>query len=186
MVEHSIRYRSSATTEGDVQRVLSKLEASERDLAIVRLVANWKSGFRPFVLMADSLLVRGALPAEVREAVVLQIAAVRELAYEWQEHVPIAERAGLSARQIEVLSTGWPLSDPTPFSPAQLSALTFVAGLLDGGPFDGRAWDTAADELGLDAALELVFAVAWWAGFVPTATHALFSIVDDAETIGRT
>ena len=173
-----IAFRSSADTSGDVQRVLEKLEASGRDLPIVKLVANWDGGFRPFILMADALLTKGALPPATREITVLRIATVRSLDYEWHEHEPMAIRAGVRPDQIAKLANSLPLDD-TSFSAEERAAVAVVDDLLAGGEPDADHWDNACAMLGDDAALELIFAVAWWGGFVPVAVQALFSLAGE-------
>ena len=176
-----LAFRSSADTTGDVQRVLSKLEESGRDLPITRLVANWQTGFRPFILMADALLVKGVLPPITREMVVLHIAAVQGLEYEWHEHERMAIGAGVDAEQIAALSTPeLPTGDH--FDASQLAALTLVDQVLRAHQPEPGTWDEVCGLLGQDAALELVFAVAWWGGFVPVAVRGLFPLTDAATS----
>ncbi|HVW43955.1 MAG TPA: carboxymuconolactone decarboxylase family protein [Amycolatopsis sp.] len=180
MAPHRLSPRSSKTTTGDVQRVLAKLEASGRDLPIIKAVANWSAGFRPFVLMADALLANGSLPPVVREIAVLHIAAAQGLEYEWQEHAPMAERAGVSPAQLEALRDGG-LPRGGPFDEDQLLALTAVHQLLDHGEFTGETWERLCERFGEDAALELIFVMAWWGGFVPVTVKALFPLITDGE-----
>jgi alkylhydroperoxidase family enzyme len=172
---HRISLQSSQTTTGDVQRVLAKLEATQRDLPIIQLVANWAPGFRPFVLMADALLSKGSLRATLREIAILHIAAVRQLDYEWQEHAPMAARAGVSPEQIEALRDGSP-PDGELFDDDEIVAATAVHELLEHDEFAPETWERLCDRFGQDAALEFVFIVAWWGGFVPVAVKALFPL----------
>lgn len=175
MTEPRLRFRTSTDTDGEVQRVLGKLEESNRALPIVRLVANWESGFRPFVLMADALLVKGKLDPVAREIVVLYISVFLGLEYEWEEHEPIARRAGVNGEQIAALEGGG-LPEGHPFTESQLMALAVVHELLVNREVSPTTWDSACDLLGESVAVELVFAVAWWGGFVPVAVRALFPL----------
>ena len=181
MTPSRLAFRSSADTTGEVQRVLSKLEESGRDLPITRLVANWQTGFRPFILMADALLVKGVLPAITREMIVLHIASVQGLDYEWHEHEIMARKAGLSSEQIEALAEPVLPSGPE-FDRAQLAALTLVNQVLTRHDPEPATWDEVCALMGEEAALELVFAVAWWGGFVPVAVRALFPLAGAEES----
>jgi alkylhydroperoxidase family enzyme len=183
MTHVPLPWRSSATTDGDVQRVLGKLEASGKDIPIVRLVANWEQGFRPFVLMADALLARGRLAPATREVVVLRIAATLGLQYEWDEHVPMSERAGVTIDQREAMHRKLPPSEDV-FDDEQRLALKVVDVVLAQGPPSADLWGEACAHLGEQAALELVFAVAWWGGFVPVVTRSLMPLAEGADEAG--
>src|ERR1700722_5624405 len=113
--EYPIPLQTSATTSGDVQNILSKLETSGRDITIVRLMANWEPGFRPFVKMADALLTKGVLDPVTRELCVLHIASQRDFEYEWNEHVPMSAAAGVTDEQREAVRGG-DVSDATLFT----------------------------------------------------------------------
>jgi alkylhydroperoxidase/carboxymuconolactone decarboxylase family protein YurZ len=175
-MRYPIRLRSSGTTEGDTARVLGKLEQSGKDIPIIRVVANWPGGFRPFVLMADALLSKGVLPAGTRECVVLHLAAAQGHQYEWDEHVGISAAAGITDRQRAALSAGAVPPAGADFTAAQVAAMTFADQLLAQQPVSPDDWDAACAALGEDAAREVVFAVAWWAGFVPVVARSLVAL----------
>lgn len=165
--------RSAADTEGAVRRVLEKLEATDQDQLILRLVANSPTVFRPFVLLANALVNQATLPAADREVVVLHLAAAGGAHYEWEAHQEPAKHAGLSDEQRAVLGAGEAQQRPELFTANQLLALRLADALSAGrslGDEDWRAAVAAWDEQG---ALDLVFSVAWWHGFVPTFTRAL-------------
>lgn len=180
MPRHPLPWQTSRTTEGERQRVLSKLEQSGNDLAIVQLVANWESGFRPFILMADALLAKGCLDPVTREISVLRMAATLDLDYEWQEHLPMAERAGVSREQREALRIGGGLPHLL-FTEEQMAAVSVVDTIIAGRELAPSEWDTVCDVLGDQAALELIFAVAWWAGYIPIVTRILFPLASPRE-----
>lgn len=178
MAAHRLSPRSSETTAGDVQRVLAKLEAGGRDLPIIKAVANWTAGFRPFVLMADALLAKGSLPPVMRELAVLHIAAAQGVEYEWQEHAPMAARAGVSEEQLAALRDGG-LPEDGPFDDDERLALTAAHQLLHDGEFATGTWERLCERFGQDAAMELIFVLAWWGGFVPVTVKALFPLLTD-------
>lgn len=165
--------RTAADTDGDVQRVLEKLEATGQNQTILRLVANSPNVFRPFVLLANSLVNRATLGGAEREALVLHLAAMEGAAYETAAHLTPAAQAGLTERQIEILTSGAGLEHPSEFSDAQNLALRLGNKVAHGEALDDRDWSDAHGQWGREGALDLVFSVAWWAGFVLVFTRAL-------------
>ncbi len=178
--QHPLPLRTAADTTDDVQRVLSKLEESGKDLRIIRLVANSKNVFRPFVLMADALLARATLDAVTREVIVLYLAARQGERYEWAEHAPMARAAGVTEEQIASIRDLSAFEQPL-FDEQAIAARRFVDALLDHNEGLAALWDETAETLGVDALLDLVFSVAWWGGFVPVATRALLPAATDSE-----
>jgi alkylhydroperoxidase family enzyme len=177
MTRHALPLRSSSTTTDDIQRVLGKLEASGRDIPIVRLVANWEPGFRSFIQMADALMTKGSLPAEMRELCVLHIAARRGLSYEWSEHVPMSAAAGVTDEQRDALQANR-TDDEELFTFHQRLGLNVISQILNSGTIEPDTWDETVDNLGVDQALELVFVYAWWGGFAAVATQVLLPLSD--------
>jgi len=172
MANHeTIPRRSSADTEGDVQRVLGKLEASGQDMTVLRIMANEPKLFRPFVLFANALVYSEYLPADVREVVVLWIARTGQSTYEWHEHVPMARRAGLSDRQIELIGEDDLGRDD--FTDDQLLGVEVARSLLRDGTVPGELWEQSVARWGLEGAMDLVMSVGWWGGITRMLLEAL-------------
>lgn len=168
--------RTSADTTGEVSRVLAKLEQSGQDLTILRLLANDASAFRPFVMMANSLVYGATLPADVRETVVLWLAQHQRNTYEWAEHVPMSKRAGLTDAQIEALRRG----DLSRSDDAQVVALEAVRELVTTRALGPATWSALVERWGTEGAFDLVLTVGWWGGLVPTVIDALGIEVPDS------
>lgn len=163
--------RTSADTEGEVQRVLGKIEASGQNLLVLRLVANSPHAFRPFLLFADALLNKATLPRPVMEVVVLWLAQHHDAPYEWAEHEPMALRAGLNQAQIDSLRDGQ--VPESLFSDDDRLAVDFAAALSERGDVQPTLWTAAVDTWGTEGALDLVFTIGWWGGLVLSLVRAL-------------
>ena len=61
--------------------------------------------------MLRAVRERGTLPADLREAVILRVAAINGADYEWAAHLPAARAAGLTDTDIAAIRDG---SDPSP------------------------------------------------------------------------
>lgn len=74
----------------------------------------------------NSLLaaIRGksTLPADIRELIILRVAALNGAAYEWAAHEPVARRAGLRDAHLEAVRVG----DPGPLSAARRAVLAYT------------------------------------------------------------
>ena len=163
--------RSAADTQGEVQRVLSKLEAAGNDLKILKILANAEHAFRPFVLLSNALMNLAAFPAADREVVVLHLAARRGVPYEWNEHVPMSTAAGLSDEQRKLISVGD--YDGGSFTGAQRLSVCAADEIINERALSNKTWRKACETWGNDAALELILIVAWWGSFVPTIIEAI-------------
>lgn len=181
-MRYPVAPRSAADTSGDVQRVLGKLESLGRSPDIVRMVANWTPGFRPFVLTSDALLFRGFLAPQTRECIVLCIAALRDDKYEWDEHVPMSAKVGITTSQHDAIAAAggqWHLLPDDLFDDQQRAAARLAQNVLLDDEIELDVWDATCDVLGRDAALEVIFAVAWWGGYVATLTRSLMHLNRD-------
>jgi 4-carboxymuconolactone decarboxylase len=165
--------RTAADTDGDVQRVLEKLEATGQNQTILRLAANSPTVFRPFVLLANALVNKATLGDSEREALVLHLATKERAAYEWDAHQGPATKAGLTDEQIALLRTGEALQHPDAFTASEFLAVRLGNQIVEGGSLSEDDWAEATAAWGAEGALDLVFSVAWWAGFVLVFTRAL-------------
>jgi alkylhydroperoxidase family enzyme len=161
----------SSDAEGEVQRVLSKLEASGNDLKILRVLANSQPAFRPFVLLSNALMNLSALPPEDREVVILHLAARRDVPYEWKEHVPMSEAVGITDEQRELIALG--KYEGQSFSDAQRLAIRVADEIVEERSLTEETWSKACQTWGRASSLDLVLTVAWWGAFVPTIIEAI-------------
>jgi 4-carboxymuconolactone decarboxylase len=165
--------RTSQDTAGETQRVLRKLEASRNDLDVIRTLANSPQMLRPFVLFADALMHKAALPARVREIVILALAADNDCAYEWTEHDKIAAKTGVNDAERAALRADGLSADIVSFSDGDRLALRVTAELHPVRSLSDASWQAAVDTWGPEGAIDLVLSVGWWGGLVPTLLGAV-------------
>lgn len=166
--------RTAADTEGEVHRVLTKLDAAGAHQRLLRLLANSATGFRPFVLLTSGLLNSPRLPRTVQEVVILHLAARLGIAYEWWEHVPMAVSAGVPEELVERIWSGGGVSATDPvFGDGERVAVRFADRVLDGAGVGGELWDAAAALWGDEGALDLLMTVGVWGAMVPTVVTGL-------------
>jgi 4-carboxymuconolactone decarboxylase len=165
--------RSTDDTEGDVARVLSKLDAAGARMRLLRVLANSPTGFRPFVLLTSGLLSSQYLPRRTQEIVILSLAARQGCQYEWEEHLPMALAAGVSEDLVAVIDRQQEVGDDLGFSAEELLAVGFADDVLGGGILAGSRWNAAVRAWGAEGALDLLMTVAVWGALVPTIITGL-------------
>jgi alkylhydroperoxidase family enzyme len=171
-VEGKIEFRSSSDTTGKTQQIMAKLEESRNINAMIRLLANSPNGFRPFVMMSNALLTQAKLPPAVREVAVLCLARERNAAYQWDEHVEMSRRVGVTAAQQQAIKDGR-RDDELIFDPGERLAMRIAARMARGEDLSAEDWRDMGRQWGIEASLDLVLTIAWWGGFVPLIINAL-------------
>lgn len=86
-----------------VARLASRSAGAKRSLDVFTTLGRERRLFRAWMFFAGYLTRRGSLAAVDRELLILRVASNCGSAYEWSQHVPSAERAGLSGRTIDDL-----------------------------------------------------------------------------------
>jgi alkylhydroperoxidase family enzyme len=97
-----------------------------------------------YCVLNGHLLMNTTLSERHREIVILRVGALRESAYEWAQHISLADDAGLTAIEIGCVSFGpnapvWHEQDK-----AELQA---VDDLLIAGEISDRTWDVLVAHL---------------------------------------
>ncbi|WP_166663776.1 carboxymuconolactone decarboxylase family protein [Streptomyces sp. NBC_00582] len=69
-------------------------------------LAHHEDALRRFLVFGNHVLGKNTLPLTSRELMILRIAARAQAAYEWDQHVRIARRAGLADGTILAAATG--------------------------------------------------------------------------------
>jgi alkylhydroperoxidase family enzyme len=165
--------RTAADTDGDVQRILTKLDAAGINKHIMRLLANCSTAFRPFTLLTTSLLSSVHYPRLDQEVVILHLAARRSTQYEWEEHVPMALESGVHQAQIDAIERDRGAIDTDQFTADQLLAVELADQLIDNARIRTETWSRAVDTWGTDGTMDLFMSVAVWGAFVPTVIEGL-------------
>lgn len=82
-----------------------KILASLPPANVFRMVANAPSSLAGFVQLAGSILLQSELDARLRELAVLRVAHVTDSRYEWEQHIRIAARVGITPEEIAQVGT---------------------------------------------------------------------------------
>ena len=105
---------------------------------------------------------RGALSLRHRELAIDRTTALCRAGYEWGIHIAVyAGRAGLTDEQVASLATGDP-ADACWTHPADRAVLATADALHQRADLDDAQWQTLLDEVGEDAAVDLLLLCGWY------------------------
>jgi alkylhydroperoxidase family enzyme len=118
-------------------------------------LAHHEDALRRFLVFSNHVLGKNTLPLRSRELMILRIAARAQAAYEWDQHVHIARRAGLSDETILDAATGaWDKLDAL-----DQVLLAATDSLVDRQGVDDELWDRLQAELGVEQIIDVLYTV---------------------------
>ena len=113
--------------------------------------------FRGWLRFASHLMPFGKLPRRDTELVILRVAHLRDCRYEFDHHVRLGRRAGVTAADVERVVAG---PDTEGWSPRERAILAAADGLVADGDLDDDTWGALRQHLGERDAIELVLLAA--------------------------
>ena len=109
--------------------------------------------FRGWLRFAGRLMPGGKLPRRETELVILRVAHLRECAYEFEHHVRLGRRAGLTDTDIAHVQEG---SDAEGWSAREQAILAAVDQLNRDGDIDDESWSALRQHLDERECVELI------------------------------
>ncbi len=110
---------------------------------------------RSWLRFAGYILSRQTLPARDREIAILRIGWLNQAPYEWEQHVIIGKRAGLTGDEIERIKkgpqAGWSRDDA--------AILQAADDLYENSVVADETWKTLAAHYGTEQMMDLVFTI---------------------------
>lgn len=118
-------------------------------------LAHHEDALRRFVVFGNHVLGKNTLPLPSRELMILRIAARAQAAYEWDQHVRIARRAGLTDDTILAAVNG----DREGLGELDRVLLTATDSLLDRQGVDDELWDRLTTHLSTEQVIDVLYTV---------------------------
>ena len=122
---------------------------------------------RGWLRFAGRLMPGGVLPRRETELVILRVAHLRRCAYEFEHHVRLGARAGVTAEDVERVVAG---PGAAGWSPRERAVLDTVDALHRDGDLDDGRWHTLTGVLGEREIIELVMLVGHYEMLATTIT----------------
>ena len=146
--------------EADLQEKTLASLAPYRDqdgriYAIWATLAHHEDALRRYLVFSNHVLGKNTLPLTSRELMILRIAARAQAAYEWDQHVRIARRAGLADETILAAATGaWEGLDEL-----DRVLLTATDSLVESQNVDDELWDRLTAHLSTEQVIDVLYTV---------------------------
>ncbi|WP_416980017.1 carboxymuconolactone decarboxylase family protein [Streptomyces sp. T028] len=115
-------------------------------------LAHHEDALRRFLVFGNHVLGKNTLPLPSRELMILRIAARARAAYEWDQHVRIARRAGLADGTILAAAQG----DWDGLDELDRVLLTATDSLLDRQGVDDGLWARLTAHLGTEQVIDVL------------------------------
>jgi alkylhydroperoxidase family enzyme len=110
----------------------------------------------PWLAYNNVLLWSPALEHRQRELMVLRVAFRTDSSYEWEQHVKLGERYGITAADVDAVKAG---PGAGRWTPLERDLLTATDELIDGYRIADNTWQRLAEHLDERQLVEVVFAV---------------------------
>jgi alkylhydroperoxidase family enzyme len=118
--------------------------------------AHYPELTKAFFAFNGHVLFGSTISARQRELLILRVAARRDAAYEWAQHVVLAGDAGLAPDEIERVRLG---PDANGWAPIDHALLRAVDELLDDARIGDATWTALSAELDPRQLIDVVFTV---------------------------
>jgi AhpD family alkylhydroperoxidase len=119
-------------------------------------MARQRKLFRGWLRFAGRLMPGGSLPRRDTELVILRVAHLRGCTYEFEHHVRLGKRAGVTAPDVERVKAG---SEAAGWSPRERALLRAADSLVRNGDLDDTAWSELREHLDESTTVEFVLLV---------------------------
>jgi alkylhydroperoxidase family enzyme len=111
---------------------------------------------RAYHVFNGHILFTTSLHPRQRELLILRVASVREAEYEWEQHVILAEEAGIEDDEIARITEG---PDASGWSVDDAALIRAVDELLSDAKITDATWATLSDTMDEHQLMDLVFTV---------------------------
>ncbi|MEU0390351.1 carboxymuconolactone decarboxylase family protein [Streptomyces chartreusis] len=118
-------------------------------------LAHHEDALRRYLVFSNHVLGKNTLPLTSRELMILRIAARAQAAYEWDQHVRIARRAGLADETILAAATG----TRDGLDELDQVLLTATDSLIDRQGVDDELWGRLTAHLSTEQVIDVLYTV---------------------------
>ena len=141
------------------EAVRKLLELQPANAQVLGTVAHAESLLEPFMRMAGAFLGQLELEHALRELVILRVAHMAGIEYEWAQHAPIARSVGFTDEKIEAVRRG---ADSDEFGEVEKAVLRFTDDVLRNMRASDATFEGVSKHLGHREIVEVTLAVGFY------------------------
>ena len=161
--------------------VREKFENLPTKVNFFRMLGYSAGAFIPVIDLTNAIFRDLTISDYHKELMVLLLAAHEDVAYEWEQHVSIAQVAGVRPDQFVAIAEGC-LDDPVAFKEDERVLLRFGQAILDKGKASGVLFKHAQQHFSLQELSDAIIVIGYYrmlSGYIQT-----FDIEIDAQKDG--
>ena len=140
----------------DAERPLRRRKGGSKGHNALGTLARHPKLMRAYHTFNGHILFTSTLSPRQRELLILRVAALRDAAYEWEQHVVLAEEAGLDAQEIARIADG---PDASGWSTEDAAMLRAVDELVGDAMIADATWVVLSEMMDEHQLMDLVFTV---------------------------
>jgi alkylhydroperoxidase family enzyme len=146
----------AALMPAGVDRPLRRRKGGSKGHNVLGTLARHPQLMRAYHTFNGHILFTSSLDARQRELLILRVAALREATYEWEQHVVLAEEAGISEQEIARIADG---PDAPGWSVEDAAMLRAVDELVVDAMITDATWAALSETMDEHQLMDLVFTV---------------------------
>ena len=146
----------AALRPADAQGPLRRRKGGPKGLNVLGTFARHPRLMHAYHTFNGHILSSSTLTPRQRELLILRVAAVRDAAYEWEQHVILAGEAGIDEQEIARIRVG---ADADGWSPLDAAMLRAVDELVIDAMVSDATWAVLAETMEDQQLMDLVFTV---------------------------
>jgi alkylhydroperoxidase family enzyme len=146
----------AALQPADARHPQPRREGRPKGLNVLGTFAHHPALARAYNVFNGHVLFSTTLTERQRELVVLRVAVLRGVEYEWRQHAVLAGDVGIGEEELSAVAEG---PDAARWQPLDAVLLRVVDELVGTAALSADTWDALADVLTTEQALDLVFTV---------------------------
>ena len=140
----------------DAERPLRRRKGGSKGHNVLGTLARHPRLMRAYHTFNGHILYTSSLSPRVRELLILRVAALRKAEYEWEQHVVLAEEAGLDEQEIARIAEG---PDVPGWSTGDAALLRAADELVGDAMISDATWAVLSETMDEHQLMDLVFTV---------------------------
>lgn len=169
-----VPFRDFATLSAEEREMVERNKVNGAVVNIFRVLMQHPKLARSWSRFGGYILSKQTLPARDREILILRIGWLNQSQYEWEQHVRIGKRAGLSDEEVDRISKGpkqgWDRHD---------AALIQAADdLFENSVVSDETWKTLSERYNTEQMIDAVFTIGQY-NLVSWALNSMGVPLDD-------
>ncbi|MGH7780447.1 MAG: carboxymuconolactone decarboxylase family protein [Candidatus Binataceae bacterium] len=148
-------FRDLSTLTGEDRETAEKNQINGQVINIFRVLMNHPDLARRWMVFAAHVLGKSTLPPRDRELAILRIGWLNQAPYEWEQHVIIGKRSGISDAEIEQIKNG----PKAGWNKHEAALMQAADDLFENSVVSDETWKTLAEKYNTQQMMDVVFAI---------------------------